>query len=142
MNKQYSNCNCDLNSAVRNEVRLTNSNRFLHRLHCVKLVKNGCKVPQVSEWFGEHTRTIQRWVKSADNDGVEGLRDNKRIGRPTSILDSQKIFLRQDVNKLPNEIGYKEKKWSGKLLKFHLENYYHVELGLRQCQRLLSDLRT
>ena len=38
----------------------TSENRFLHRLHCIVLVGQGCSYPQVSEWFGEHL-----WVTTA-----------------------------------------------------------------------------
>jgi len=115
--------------------------RFQHRLHCVTLIEQGCSYSQVSEWFGEHPRTIERWVQNAHEFGVEGLKDEQKPGRPTKIRDDQKRVLKTEIAKLPTELGYKASTWNGKLLMTHLSNKYDVDLGLRQCQRLLNSLK-
>ena len=119
----------------------TSENRFLHRLHCVILIGQGCSYPQVSEWFGEHPRTIERWVQRLREFGLEGLKDDHKAGRPTKIDNEQKQVLESDIIKQPTEFGYETSQWNGQLLKTHLKDKYGVELGLRQCQRLLGQLK-
>ena len=119
----------------------TSENRFLHRLHCIVLVGQGCSYPQVSEWFGEHPRTIERWVHRLREYGLDGLKDDHKSGRPTKLDDDQKQVLENDIVKQPFELGYQTKNWNGQLLKIHLKDKYGIDLGLRQCQRLLGQLK-
>jgi len=131
----------DFQSAFEYEIKLNPSNRFIHRLHCVQLVKQGCSCQQVADWFGENIRTIQRWVKYSHDYGIEGLKGEQKSGRPAITQDNQKVLLQKDIRKHPSELGYKDKKWDGKLLQTHLRIRYDLELGLRQCQRLLNDFK-
>ncbi len=140
------NRNINLDKKVNQESITDTSNqlseiRFQHRLHCVTLIEQGCSYSQVSKWFGEHPRTIERWVLNAKDCGIEGLKDEQKPGRPTKIRDDQARALKTDLTKLPTELGYKASTWNGKLLMTHLKNKYAVDLGLRQCQRLLNKLK-
>jgi len=119
----------------------TSENRFLHRLHCVILIGQGCSYSQVSNWFGEHPRTVERWVQHAREFGVEGLRDEEKTGRPTRVRDDQKSLLKIEITQAPEEFGYRSRSWNGRLLQLHLKNRYHIDLGLRQCQRLFNELK-
>lgn len=131
----------EFQSSLKNQIKLNAANRFIHRLHCVQLVEQGCSCQQVAQWLGEHVRTIQRWVKYTHDYGIEGLKYEQKLGRPNTVRDDQKKWLQQDISQCPNELGYPQKKWSGSLLQVHLRQHYHVDLGLRQCQRLLNELK-
>lgn len=131
----------DLQDTLKSEANSNAEKRFLHRLHCVWLAEKGCSCQQIANWFDEHVRTIQRWVKHAQEFGIEGLKDEEKTGRPTRVRDDQRKTLMQEISTMPTELGYKQTSWNGKLLQTHLHRQYNVELGLRQCQRLLSELR-
>ena len=115
--------------------------RFLHRLHCVLLVAQGCSCYQVAEWFGMHPRSVERWVHLVQEHGPEALRDERKTGRPTRLRDDQRKLLQDEVARNPLELGYEGRSWDGKLLQMHLERRYDVALSVRQCQRLLKELR-
>ena len=119
----------------------TSENRFLHRLHCIILIGQGCNYSQVADWFGEHPRTIERWVQRLREFGLDGLKDDQKAGRPTKIDDEHKQVLSNDIVKQPSELGYQTNQWNGQVLKVHLKNKYGIDLGLRQCQRLLGQLK-
>jgi len=141
MNKSYNFVKNVYHGSLADTSNQISEIRFQHRLHCVTLVEQGCSYSQVSEWFGEHPRTIERWVQNAHEFGVEGLKDEQKLGRPTKVRDDQKRALKTDIAKLPTEFGYKVSAWNGQLLMRHLKNNYGVDLGLRQCQRLLNKLK-
>jgi transposase len=128
-------------STCKEEATRNQESRFLHRLHCMLLVAQGCSCYQVAEWFGEHPCTIERWVHYFQEYGVEGLKDEQKSGRPGKIHNDQVKRLQGDISKNPFELGYNQHRWNGKLLKTHLEHRYNIELSVRQCQRLLHQSR-
>lgn len=130
--------------ALRSELKdmccQTPDSRVLHRMHCILLVGHGASCYQVGALFRENPRTIERWVHQYNEYGVEGLRDD-RTGRPAKVRDDQLKQLKADIRKSPRQIGYRQPDWDGRLLRFHLEHRHGVELSLRQCQRLLHQLK-
>ena len=131
----------DLRDILKSESTSDAEKRYLHRLHCVWVVEKGCSCQQIAGWFDEHIRTVQRWVKHAQEYGIEGLKDEKKMGRPTKIRDDQRKMLIQEISKSPEDLGYYQVAWNGKLLQMHLHRRYGVELGLRQCQRFLCEFK-
>jgi len=129
-----------LKSTFKGEINNSSGSHFLHRLHCVLLVTEGCCCCQVAEWFGVHQRTVERWVHYFKEYGIEGLKDEQKTGRPTKVRDDQLKQLQHDILFKPSELKYIENKWSGKLLKTHLKQRYGIEMSVRQCQRLLQQL--
>ena len=127
-------------AAVKEESGRSHDSRLLHRLHCVQLVGRGCSCYQVAEWFGEHPRSVERWVGYFKTFGIEGLRDEQKTGRPTKVRDDQLLQLTDDIMNNPSIFGYGQESWNGSLLSNHLALCYGIELGVRQCQRLLQQL--
>lgn len=113
---------------------------FLHRLHGVLLIAEGRSCYEVARWFGEHPRTIERWVHALDLHGVEGLREHHAGGRPAKLSVELVQRLTLDVQKPPHLFGYRKREWSGELLTQHLKGRFGVKLGARQSQRLLRRL--
>jgi len=128
-------------SVCKEEATRNRESRFLHRVHCVLLVAQDFSCYQVAEWFEEHPCTVQRWVHYFHEYGFEGLRDELKTGRPRKIHGGQLKQLQGDLSAAPFELGYDQHEWNGKLLKTHLEHRYDIELSVRQCQRLLKQLR-
>lgn len=129
--------------AISQEISRSAESRYHHRLHGLLLVISGLSCQQVADLFGEDRRTVQRWVKRFDADGLDGLRDGERIGRPASLTDKQWEKLRRDLLRRPKLAGDARpfRIWDGKLLAEHLRHKYGVSLGVRQCQRVLRALR-
>ena len=130
-----------LQATLKKEIAHHSEQRFLHRLHCVLLVGHGFSCYQVAEWFDEHPRTVERWVHYFQEYGIVGLRDEQKTGRPTKVRDDQLRQLVNDILTDPVELGYGLRTWGGKLLHVHLERCYGVKLSVRQCQRLLRQLK-
>ena len=59
--------------------------RYAHRLHGLLLVTGGQSCRQVADLFGADRRTVQRWVKTYERNGLEGLREGARAGRPRAL---------------------------------------------------------
>jgi transposase len=126
--------------AIQQEIQRSEESRYDHRLHGLLLITGGQSCQQVAELFGEDRHTVQRWVKTFEEQGLDGLREGDRPGRPRSLTPQQWKLLGKDLRKSPDEFGLTGHLWDGKLLSEHLHRHYDVTLGIRQCQRLFKQM--
>lgn len=126
--------------AIQQEIVRSEESRYDHRLHGLLLVTANQSTRQVAVLFGEDRRTVQRWIKTFEKHGFEGLREGERPGRPRSLDSRQWTQLGKDLRRPPSDFGFSAGLWDGKLLSEHLRRHYQVKLGVRQCQRLFRQL--
>jgi transposase len=124
--------------ALQQEIHRSEESRYDHKLHGILLVAAGHDCQQVAELFSEDRRTVQRWVRAFEHQGLDGLREGERRGRPRSLNTRQWKSLQKDLQKSPEAFGLARSLWDGKTLSEHLRRRYEVELGIRQCQRLFK----
>ena len=89
---------------------------------------------RLSELSGVPTRTLNDWVKKADERGFEALRDKKTPGKAARLTAEQLDKVKEAIADDPTKSGYL--RWDGKSLPAYIENTFQVTLGTRQCQRL------
>jgi transposase len=126
--------------AIQQEIARSEDSRYDHRLHGVFLLCQGFSCPEVSKILGDSPRIIEYWVKEFNENGFEGLREEKRSGRPSVIEDTILSNIDSDLKQNPTSFGYKQNLWDGKMLSHHLKEKYDIKLGVRQCQRLFNKL--
>jgi len=126
--------------AIQQEISRSEEARYDHRLHGVLLVCRGLSCYEVADLFGQHSTTIQRWVWSFEKNGFAGLADAERPGRPSRLTAEQWEQMNQDLRRQPRDLGYQQNLWDGKLLSHHVQQFYGVDLGVRQCQRIFRNL--
>ena len=126
--------------AIQQEIARSDESRYDHRLHGLLLVTGGQSCQQVADLFGEDRRTVQRWVNRFETQGLEGMRDGERLGRPTTLDAKQWTALGRDLRRDPEAFGHAGHLWDGKLLAEHLRLRYDVTLGVRQCQRIFGQM--
>jgi transposase len=120
--------------AIRQEIDRSEESRYDHRLHGLLLVASGRSYTEVSQLFGEHATTLQRWVRRFAQRGFAGLREGERPGRPRSLDERQWARLARDLRREPRRCGHVQTLWDGPLLAEHLKRHDGVSLGDRQCQ--------
>lgn len=126
--------------AVQQEIVRSEESRYDHRLHGVLLVCAGFSCYEIADLFQHSPRTIQSWVNRFEQSGFEGLRDVDKPGRPGAITHDILEAVANDLRRSPDELGYSQNLWDGKLLSHHLAKSKKVRLGVRQCQRLFRQL--
>jgi transposase len=114
--------------------------RLAHRLDLIVLLCNGLSAKEVSELYGVNRATIHRWVHKLNDEGIEGLLEKPKAGRPRELSKEKFVELRVDLTKSPLYFGYKQGRWDGKLLSHHLKGKYGVMLKVRRCQMLFHEL--
>jgi transposase len=126
--------------AIRQEISRSEESRYDHRLHGVLMVAQGMNCYEVGRWLGEHSTSVQRWVRGFERRGFAGLREGMRPGRPSRIAPGIMKKLERELRREPRSLGYAQTLWDGKLLSEHLKRRHGVALKVRQCQRLFRQL--
>jgi transposase len=125
---------------LQEEIRRSRNARYDHRLHAILLVAQGMPCPEVAQLLGDGTRTVQMWIHQFENEGMQGLMDTPRPGRPPRLTEDQLSEISRALHSTPIEYGLTGHLWDGKTLSAFIEQEYGVRLGVRQCQRLFRRL--
>jgi len=86
---------------------------LVHRAKIILLTADGHKVDEVARFLGTSERAVYRWRKRFKDQGLDGLKDQKRSGQPKKIsAEKVKEVLRMTVECIPHEATH----WSVRLM--------------------------
>ena len=67
----------------------TASARLVERASIIWLSSQGWWVPEIAEHLRINAETVRQWVKRFNEEGLDGLRDKPRAGRPATYTAEQ-----------------------------------------------------
>jgi transposase len=111
----------------------TQREHLLHRLHSVLLVQHGFSSVQAAKMFNDSPRALAYWVKRYEADGIAGLEDKTKPGRPPRLTAAQTKRLHTFVTQ--------KKPTSARVVSDFLLSKFGVSLTPRQCMRILKRFR-
>jgi len=126
--------------ALQDEIRRSEESRYDHRLHGLLLVAQGMSCRAVGQLLGDSPRTVQYWVGRFESEGLAGLTEGERGGRPTRLNEEQIGEIEIALREPPTASGLQAYLWDGKTLSVFIRQRFGVDLGVRQCQRLFRQL--
>jgi transposase len=126
--------------ALQDEIRRNDTTRYDHRLHGVLLVAQGMTCPQVAELLGDTPRTVVNWVQRFETEGLAGLSEGERSGRPSRLSAPQLSRVEAALRSSPTQFGLPTQMWDGPTLSAFVGQQLGVKLKVRQCQRLFRQL--
>ena len=100
----------------------------------------GMTCPDVARLLGDAPRSLEYWVRRFEKEGLAGLLEGERPGRPRRLSEKQREAVDRILRRPPREAGLSGNIWDGKTLSAWLEQKYHLRLGVRQCQRIFRQL--
>ena len=74
---------------LQQEIQRSEESRYDHRLHGVLLVAQGMTCPEVARLLGDAPRSVEYWVHRYEREGLDGLTEGDRPGRPRRLDDKQ-----------------------------------------------------
>lgn len=116
----------------------TAQERLLHRLHCVVLVMSGTSSSKAGKIYGDSPRAVAYWVTRFQQNGIEGLGEEARSGRPSKLTVAQ--FIRLQI--YLEQSKAKAKPVNAKSLSIFLVSEFGINLTDRQCWRILRRLKS
>ncbi len=126
--------------ALQEEIRRSPESRYDHRLHGILLIARGMSGGQVAQLLGDAPRTVAYWVRRFEEEGLAGLVDGERPGRPRRLNQEQVRQIDVALRKTPRDFGLIGNVWDGKTLAAFIYQQWDVTLGIRQCQRMFRQL--
>ncbi len=127
---------------VWKEIMRSKEARYGHRLHGILSMCRGLNCYESAAVWGSSPRSLEYWVRRFDENGVDGLQEKKRPGRPSGLKSDDFKQLRKELAADPILCGFPERQWNGRMLGEHLGKSYKVRLSVRHCQRLLKRFST
>ena len=125
---------------LQDEIRRSHDARYDHRLHAILLVAQGLSSLETARLLGDSPRTVAYWVKRFIEEGLAGLMETERSGRPSRLTEEQLEKIDLALRRSPLEFGLTSNLWDGKTLSVFIMQQWGVDLGVRQCQRLFRQL--
>ena len=125
---------------LQQEIQRSEESRYDHRLHGVLLVAHGLTCPDVARLLGDAPRSVEYWVHRYEQQGLAGLTEGERSGRPSRLTETQVKEINRVLRAKPTDAGMRVNLWDGKTLSAWIERTYGIPLGVRQCQRLFRQL--
>ena len=125
---------------LQDEIRRSYEARYDHRLHAILMVAQGMSCRKAAQMLGDSPRTVAYWVQRFETEGLSGLADADRSGRPSRLDEQQLQLIETALRSHPSQYGLSGNLWDGKLLSHFIDQQFGIELGVRQCQRLFRQL--
>ena len=139
--KHYRNNPTELKSQIETLLKDNTDIEFGYKLSFISMVLNGSLPKEAAEYCIYDERTIQKWVKIADEQGLESLKRKKQEGRPPVLSEIQKAEIKRVIENPDSLKTYGYQAWNGKTLSDFLSTTHHIEMSVRSCQYLLHELK-
>jgi transposase len=104
----------------------TAATRDVERARSVWLARQGERVPTIAAALHLSANTVRRWLKRFTADGLPGLTDESRSGRPATYTPEQGAEVRVTALTNPQELNLPFGRWPLD----RLETYLHEQQGI------------
>ena len=92
-------------SALEQQMKTSTSHRVRQRAHAILLSARGYGIEQLADIFAVHRNTISEWIDAWNTDGLDGLPDAPRSGRPSKLTEAEEQMLIEAVEANPRYIS-------------------------------------
>ena len=110
------------------------------RIAALLLLLEGQPLGWIARVFGLHRSNVNRWIRRVNQEGLQGLAEKARSGRPGQLTVSIRRRLEIHLEKQPERFGWGRSQWDGPTLVQHAKRYFGVTLKTRQAQRWMHRL--
>ncbi len=101
--------------------------RLAKRAQIILLRAEGKSYNEIGSELGIHYNTAKRWIKRFEKDGIKGLYDQPRPGRPRVFPEEIDQKILELISKRPIDYGIDAEKWSVSLIRTYLIEHRIVE---------------
>lgn len=101
--------------------------------------EQGLRVPQIAAIVRESEATVLRWRKRYRAEGIEGLQDAPRPGRPSEITATSRAAVLAAVRRRPRSLGLPFSVWTLQRLADYLAERTGLRVSDETVRRALKD---
>ena len=110
------------------------------RIAAMLLLLEGWKSTKIAELFGISRWSMVKWIHKVNKEGLGGIPDKPRPGRPCRLDEKVLKDLEKALEKSPVEFGLKRNRWDGIVVVEYLKRFHGIHLKVRQAQRWIKKL--
>lgn len=110
------------------------------RIAAYLLLLSGWKSTEVAKLFEVTRWAVVKWIKKANEGGIQAIEDSPRTGRPSQFDNALKKELEDALTKSPKEFGIPRVRWDGKVFVEYIWRFYKKRITIRHAQRLIREL--
>src|SRR5262245_5096780 len=131
-----------LTAAERKElsrlIRVDHDARVVRRAQMIRLSSEGKGVAQIAAFWAVSAPGVRKIINRFNHEGIAGLADRPRRGRPRKTNERYVALLKQAVSGDPREQGYSFGCWTLPRLREHLGRRTRVLLSGAHLSRLMA----
>lgn len=113
--------------------------RVSTRIQAVLLNADKKTSTQVAEALMKSRSKVSEWLQIYENQGVDGLLEGFRAGRPSRLTDVQKTILCDIIDSGPVSYGLDNGIWTAKLIKEIIQDEFNVTYHPSHVWKLLTE---
>lgn len=125
-------------SEIKKLARKGKDARIVRRAQIVRLSAQEKKAQEISDLLGFCLPTVHRVINAFNKEGLSGLPDKPRLGRPPKATDEYIKCLKKAVARSPIDLGYSFTAWTLPRLREHLALQCKVILNPDYLARLMA----
>jgi transposase len=119
-------------------IKKTKEARTFRRAQAVRAVVTGQRLQTVSDTLHFTYSALRKWVYRFAHQGVPGLVDRPRSGRPPKVTCALEQYLNRLVDQDPLQHGARSSQWSCRELAMVLAQQTGVQLGRESVRGVLK----
>jgi len=124
---------------MQREAAADGAHRVAKRIHAVLLNDDGSTSGEIAKTLNISLPAASEWLKIYSEQGVDGLLEGRRSGRPSYLSDVDKILLCDIIDSGPIAYGYVSGLWTS----IRIADVIELEFGVRyhsgHVRKLLAD---
>ena len=129
----------DERKALSRLIRRERDARIVRRAQMIRLSAAGIPVPKISALWDVNDQTVRRTIQRFEAEGLAGLRDKPRKGRPAKKTDRYVALLKEAVQRSPRDLGYPFSSWTLERLREHLALQTGIQLHPNSLSRIMAE---
>ncbi len=109
--------------------RQTHDARTRVRIQMVLLSADGYAITEIARITRQSPRTVRRWIGRFLHEGMAGLREEARAGRPAEVTPEVAAFLRTCLEQSPRAWGLRRPTWTTATLAKVVKRKFKIKLS-------------
>ena len=114
--------------------------RVATRLHAVVLNMEGKSAPEVATILKVHRSKVSIWLQKWQQEGMDGMLEGYRSGRPSSISEKQRQELSDILDSGPVAYGFTSGVWTSPMVARIIEEEFSIIYHPAHVSRILHGL--
>jgi transposase len=114
--------------------------RVAGRLHAVALNMEGKAAPEIADILKVHRSKVSIWLRNWQHDGMKGVLEGHRSGRPPAITSDQRERLTDILDSGPVAYGFSTGVWTSPMVARVIEDEFSIRYHPAHVSRILHEL--